>query len=97
MFFFLLVFLLPFLPDDLACFAAGLTAIPIPALMLTSLAGRLPGIWVSCWVGAHAASLSPMQWAMVATFAAALAALFLVHGEAWQQKMLSWVECLTRR
>lgn len=37
-----LVFLLPAFPDDLICYIAGLTKIPIRTLVLVSLAGRLP-------------------------------------------------------
>lgn len=88
LFFFVLVFLLPFLPDDLACFAAGLTPIPIPALMLAVLAGRPPGILASCWLGAYAVELSTMQWALLIAGSALLAALFLRYGEWLQQWMM---------
>jgi uncharacterized membrane protein YdjX (TVP38/TMEM64 family) len=37
-----LVFLLPAFPDDLICYIAGLTKIPIRTLVLVSIAGRLP-------------------------------------------------------
>lgn len=39
---FFLVMLLPGLPDNLACFAAGLTNIPIRRLILAAAVGRLP-------------------------------------------------------
>jgi len=80
LFFFLLVFLLPFVPDDAACYVAGLTRIPIPALMLTVLAGRLPGIFVSSWLGASAGGLSLSQWAMIILASVLLALIFLIHG-----------------
>jgi len=39
---FFLIMLLPGLPDNLACFAAGLTRIPIRRLMLAAVVGRFP-------------------------------------------------------
>ncbi len=93
--FFVLVFLLPFLPDDLICFAAGLTPIPIPALMLAVLAGRPPGIIVSAWVGANARDLSASQWAAVITGSALLALPFLLFGERLEAAVMSVVDRLT--
>ena len=96
LFFFVLVFLVPFLPDDVACFAAGLTAIPIPALMLAVLAGRPPGILVSAWLGAHAAGLSPVQWALVIAPSALLALLFLSYGSQLENWAMNLAERLSR-
>ncbi|MBC7233457.1 MAG: TVP38/TMEM64 family protein [Chloroflexi bacterium] len=90
LFFFLLVFLIPFLPDDLTCFVAGLSPIPIPALVLVAMAGRLPGIFVSCWVGANAMNFTTTQWALLIAASALLAALFLLYGDqlqAWAWKL----------
>jgi len=85
LFFFLLVFLIPFLPDDLACFVAGLSPIPIPALVLVAMAGRLPGIFVSCWVGANAMNFTTTQWASLIAASALLAILFLLYGDQIQK------------
>jgi len=41
---FFLIFLLPALPDDAICFIAGLTRLPILALVLMAFLGRLPGL-----------------------------------------------------
>ncbi len=94
--FFVLVFLLPFLPDDLVCFVAGLTPIPIPALMLAVLAGRPPGILVSCWLGANAAGLSTAQWVVVIAGSALLAVLFLLYGNQLQEWAMSLTERLSQ-
>jgi len=93
--FFVLVFLLPFLPDDLTCFAAGLTSIPIPALMLATLAGRPPGILVSCWLGANAVALGPTQWAFVVVGSVLLAGFFLRYGAELQEWTMQLTERLT--
>lgn len=93
--FFVLAFLLPFLPDDLICFAAGLTPIPIPSLMLAVLVGRPPGIIVSTWVGANARDLSPGQWAVVIAGSALLALPFVVYGERLEASVMRLIDRLT--
>lgn len=95
LFFFVLLFLLPFLPDDVACLVAGLTPMPIPALMLAVLAGRPPGILVSCWVGANAAGLSTAQWALLIAASVLLALLFLFYEEQLEEGAMNLVERLT--
>lgn len=75
--FFFFVFLVPALPDDIACWAAGLTSLPISALMLVMIAGRTPGMLVSTLVGANAAELTLEQWAGIGFFAALLAAIVI--------------------
>jgi uncharacterized membrane protein YdjX (TVP38/TMEM64 family) len=57
--FFFLVFLLPLLPDDAICLMAGLTPLPLSALILAAAVGRLPALAASVWAGAHAGALSP--------------------------------------
>jgi uncharacterized membrane protein YdjX (TVP38/TMEM64 family) len=89
LFFFALVFLLPFLPDDLACFAAGLTPIPIPALMAVAIATRAPGILVTAWLGANAEGLSTAQWVIFIAASALLAGLSLLYGERLQQWLIA--------
>ncbi|MBN1792874.1 TVP38/TMEM64 family protein [Candidatus Woesearchaeota archaeon] len=44
-------FLLPFTPDNAACFAAGLTKIRLRSLIWVAAIGRLPGTMVSCLIG----------------------------------------------
>ncbi|MGC8780389.1 MAG: TVP38/TMEM64 family protein [Anaerolineae bacterium] len=58
--FFLLVFLLPGLPDDAACFLAGLTRLPLALLVVTAAIGRVPGIALAVWAGASADRLNGM-------------------------------------
>lgn len=48
---FFMIFLLPALPDDAICFIAGLTALPISALVLVAFLGRLPGLLALNLVG----------------------------------------------
>ena len=93
--FFVFVFLLPFLPDDLACFAAGLTSIPIPSLMLAVLLGRPPGIFVSAWLGATAMELGREQWVVIIALSVLIAGLSLRYGERLQEGTMSLAEHLS--
>jgi uncharacterized membrane protein YdjX (TVP38/TMEM64 family) len=94
--FFALVFLLPFLPDDVACFVAGLSSIPIPALMLAVLAGRTPGVLVSAWVGANAASLGSGEITLVVIAGVAVVALLLAFEAQLQAAIMGLADRLTR-
>jgi uncharacterized membrane protein YdjX (TVP38/TMEM64 family) len=71
--FFFLVFLFPFLPDDLVCFLIGLSPLSIPRMVVLATLGRLPGVFASCWVGAHAARLPWWAWLALGGGAVALA------------------------
>jgi uncharacterized membrane protein YdjX (TVP38/TMEM64 family) len=64
-----LVFLLPAFPDDLICYIAGLTKIPIRTLVLVSIAGRLPVYAVLSFTGQGLAesNLNPVIAATLGT------------------------------
>jgi uncharacterized membrane protein YdjX (TVP38/TMEM64 family) len=51
-----LVFLVPGLPDDVVCFAAGLTELDVRKLVAVSVLGRLPGYFVINLAGARVAA-----------------------------------------
>ena len=52
---FFLIFLLPFFPDDLVCYLAGMTNIPIKHLVIIALVGRFPSILGWSLIGSGAA------------------------------------------
>jgi len=60
-FFFLLLFLTPFTPNDVVCFLAGLTPLPLPLLVLIAATGRFPGVLVTNLIGANVTALTPLQ------------------------------------
>ena len=74
--FFFLIFLFPSLPDDIVCFIIGLSPLSIPRMLLLAMPGRLPGVIVSCWVGAYASELPLWAWIPLLGGAAALAWFF---------------------
>jgi uncharacterized membrane protein YdjX (TVP38/TMEM64 family) len=81
--FFLVFFLMPFVPNDVACFLAGLTPIPLAELMLIALVGRMPSIVVSNLVGATMTELTLPQ---VAVFCAG-ALLVVLAFRRWQARI----------
>lgn len=54
-FVFFLIFLFPFFPDDLICYVAGLTKLPLKTLLVVSVLGRLPSNLVLVLAGHGAA------------------------------------------
>jgi uncharacterized membrane protein YdjX (TVP38/TMEM64 family) len=50
------IFLIPGLPKDMACYLFGLSPMPFWVFTLVSTLGRVPGTWVLSAQGAHAAS-----------------------------------------
>ena len=74
--FFFLVFLLPFVPDDVTSFLIGLSPLPILPMLTLATLGRLPGVFVSCWLGARATALPWWAWIPLGGGTAGLAWLF---------------------
>jgi len=60
--FIFVVFLLPFMPDDVICVLAGLTKIPLIELFLLALVGRTPGVFIANWIGSQAGELMAWHW-----------------------------------
>jgi uncharacterized membrane protein YdjX (TVP38/TMEM64 family) len=95
--FFFLIWLLPFAPDDLACVAAGLTPMPTRQFMILMVVGRLPGIFVSVWVGANAARIEPVWWGVLFVVIAIAALIFWRWGDPIQEAILSLIERVSQR
>jgi uncharacterized membrane protein YdjX (TVP38/TMEM64 family) len=89
--FFFLVFLMPGLPDDIACFVAGLTSLPLLALIAISAIGRLPSVVASVWLGTHAQELPWQSWLILAGLTVVLALVAWRYGEQIQDAVLKWL------
>lgn len=63
---FFILFLLPGTPDDLLCFAMGLTSIPLGRSMLIALLGRTPGVVAAVVVGATGQQMSLLTFSLLA-------------------------------
>lgn len=95
--FFFLIFLFPFLPDDAACFVAGLSPLPLRELLLLALVGRLPGVFIPNWLGDHAAVLSPRQWTIIILLMIPVAVAFWRWQDAIEGFLLRLLDRLTRQ
>ena len=95
--FFFLIFLLPFLPDDLTCFAIGLTTLSIGRMLVWIALGRLPGLFVASWAGANAAGVSPAGWAVLISVVCILALVYWRWRNAVEARLLTWLDKLTHR
>lgn len=67
--FFVMVILLPFFPDDIICFVAGISGMSWGFFILTMLFARPPGLIVSALVGSMGLSLPVWVWIALAAFA----------------------------
>lgn len=97
-FFLFLVFLVPFLPDDLVCFLAGLSPLSIPHMIILSTLGGLPGVFVSCWLGANMANMKDLplwMWVVLIAGAIVLAWGFWRYGMYVETVIVSLIERLT--
>jgi len=94
--FFFLIFLMPFLPDDLTCLAIGLTRLPIGRMLVLIALGRLPGLIVASWMGAHARSVSPLGWAILIAGVCLLALAYWRWRSTIETRLLGWLERVTR-
>lgn len=74
--FLFLVFLFPFVPDDVTSFLIGLSPLSIPRMLVLTTLGRVPGVVVSCWIGARADELPSWAWIPLGGGAAGLAWAF---------------------
>jgi uncharacterized membrane protein YdjX (TVP38/TMEM64 family) len=92
--FFFLIFLLPFLPDDVVCFLVGLSPLPILRMSVLSALGGLPGVFVSCWVGAKASDLPWWVWIPLIGGAVVLGWAFWRYEARFEEAMVGLVERL---
>ena len=95
--FFFLVFLFPLLPDDVACFLIGLSSLSIPRMLILLMPARLPGVVVSCWVGAHATEVPWWAWFPLGGGVAALAWLFWRYQSDVERRMVDLIERIGQR
>ena len=86
--FLLLVFLLPFFPDDVICILAGLTKISPLRFLVIVVISRPWGLLVSCLIGGGAAALPLWAMALLAAAGAACFAVCLRYGDRWEARIL---------
>lgn len=57
--FYFIVFVMPWVPDDLACYSIGLSRLPLRLMSVLAAIGRLPSVIVQAWLVANADTLPP--------------------------------------
>ncbi len=90
---FFLLFLIPGIPKDVLCYAAGLSSMRLGVFLLISFLGRLPALLGSVIIG-HAAG--SQQWVLAAIVAGLALALFIL-GVIHRDKVHGWVEKLVKK
>ena len=95
--FFFLVFLFPFVPDDVTSFLIGLSPLSIPRMLVLATLGRMPGVFVSSWVGARARDLPWWAWIPLGSAATGLAWLFWHYQEELENLIVGLIQRVTGR
>jgi uncharacterized membrane protein YdjX (TVP38/TMEM64 family) len=93
--FFFLLFMMPFMPDDLACFAVGFSPLPLAPMLGLIVLARLPGHIAMAWLGATAHRLSWIGWVAILAPGAILLLFYARHRraiEAWILRRLERVD-----
>ncbi len=85
---FFLLFVIPGIPKDILCYAAGLTPMRFGWFLAVSLTGRLPGIIGSTLMGSAAAQRQWMLAVALLILATGLFILGLIHHE----RLQNWIE-----
>ena len=65
---FIMIILLPFFPDDIICFVAGISGMSCGFFLLTMLLARPPGLIVSALVGSKGLSIPIWGWVIIFVF-----------------------------
>ncbi len=86
--FLLLVFLLPFFPDDIICILAGLTKIRPLRFCIIILIARPWGLLVASAVGSTAVSIPLLGMALLGVIGIAVFVLGLKYGDRLEQKLI---------
>lgn len=76
---FFVLFLLPGTPDDLLCFAIGLTSIPLRHALAIAFFGRIPGVMAAVIFGTTGTHISPIFFMLSAIVVSAVLWLLIFH------------------
>ncbi len=90
---FFLLFLIPGIPKDILCYAAGLSSLPLGLFLLYSSLGRLPGVVGSALMGEAAAA---QRW-LLAGALMLLAVILFVVGFLLRDRLQALLARLARR
>lgn len=83
-----IIYLIPGLPKDMACYLFGISPMPFGVFTLVSTLGRIPGTWVLSAQGAHTATGNYLQVILISAVAVAIA-LPLYY---YRHRIVAWFE-----
>ena len=83
-----IIYLIPGLPKDIACYLFGISPMPLWIFALVSGVGRIPGTWVLSAQGAHTAAGNYFQVILISAVAVA-AALPLYY---YRHRIVIWLQ-----
>ena len=83
-----IVYLIPGLPKDMACYLFGISPMPLWLFALVSTLGRIPGTWVLSAQGAHTAAGKYVQVILITAIAVAVA-LPLYY---YRHRIVAWLQ-----
>ena len=89
----LIVYLIPGLPKDMACYLFGMSPMPFWVFTLISTLGRIPGTWVVSAQGAHAAAGNYLHVMLLTAIVVAVALPLYCY----RQRVLGWSRSRTGR
>jgi uncharacterized membrane protein YdjX (TVP38/TMEM64 family) len=93
----IMMFLLPFFPDDLLCLIAGLSAMRLSQFSLIMILTRPWGLLFSALVGSGLINIPSWGWAIVAAAAIALFVLSLKYAPAIEERTKGWLDKLEKK
>lgn len=93
----IMMFILPFFPDDLLCLVAGLSAMRVPQFSLLMILTRPWGLLFSALVGSGLLNIPSWGWVIIGVFAIALFVLSLKYAPAIEERSKHWLEALEKK
>jgi uncharacterized membrane protein YdjX (TVP38/TMEM64 family) len=95
--FFFIIFVMPWVPDDLACYAIGLSRLSLKLMIPLAAVGRMPSVIVQCWLVAYASELPLAVIVGVIAGGVLLALTFYRYHRQLEQRVISLAARLNRR
>ncbi len=86
--FFIMAFLLPGFPDDLLCFLAGLTEMPLKRFAIIVALCRPWGLLVSCMLGGSILEFPIWAIVLIVLLAIVLFVIAMKYGDRWEESIL---------
>jgi uncharacterized membrane protein YdjX (TVP38/TMEM64 family) len=88
----IIMFLLPFFPDDMLCLIAGLSAMSLPYFSLIVILTRPWGLLFSALLGSGMITLPEWAWIIIVVAAAALFVLSIKYAPLIEERGKHWLE-----